>query len=202
MIDKLSRTVNKSVTNKIILANAIVFLLTSIIPGLTGFFAMYNPLSHEFKIWQPLTHMFTHAGFLHIFFNMIVLYQFGNILENEINRFFRHNSKNLYLKAYIGFGLFAALTHIILTGGTSVAMVGASGAVSGVFSLYCLLYPREKVYLYFLIPIKCINMLFLFAGIELICALFVNDCVGHWAHLGGAFAGFLFWYTKFKKIQF
>jgi len=202
MINTITKTATKSVTNKIIAINLAVFILTSIIPGLTGALALYNPFSPEFNVWQIITHMFTHSGLMHIFFNMLVLWQFGNIVENEMNRYFKYESKWLYTKTYIGFGLVAALLHIIMLGGASGAMVGASGAIAGVFAVYCLLYPQEKVYLYFLLPIKCIYMLYAYVGIELFCALFSHDNVGHWAHLGGILAGFLFWVFKFKKLQF
>jgi membrane associated rhomboid family serine protease len=43
---------------------------------------MHFPKSEAFKPIQIITHMFMHAGFMHLFFNMFALYMFGQILEN------------------------------------------------------------------------------------------------------------------------
>jgi membrane associated rhomboid family serine protease len=71
---------------------------------LTTILALYFPKSELFKPLQILTHMFMHADFWHLFFNMFALYMFGGILENVWGpkRFFIY---------YMVCGLGAALTH-------------------------------------------------------------------------------------------
>ena len=66
--------------------------------------ALYFPESPDFKFWQPITHMFMHGGFMHIFFNMFALYSFGSALEH-----FWGAKKFLFF--YISCGLGAALVN-------------------------------------------------------------------------------------------
>jgi membrane associated rhomboid family serine protease len=66
--------------------------------------SMYFPENPDFQGWQPLTHMFMHGGFMHIFFNMFALYSFGSALESI------WGSKK-FLFFYISCGLGAALLH-------------------------------------------------------------------------------------------
>jgi membrane associated rhomboid family serine protease len=66
--------------------------------------AMYFPENSSFQYWQPISHMFMHGGFMHIFFNMFALYSFGSALEHM------WGSKK-FLFFYISCGLGAALIH-------------------------------------------------------------------------------------------
>ena len=70
-------------------------------------FSMYYPENPNFRLWQPLTHMFMHAqvpNFTHILFNMFALYSFGSALEH-----FWGAKKFIFF--YISCGLGAALLH-------------------------------------------------------------------------------------------
>jgi membrane associated rhomboid family serine protease len=66
--------------------------------------SMYFPENPSFHVWQPISHMFMHGGFMHIFFNMFALYSFGSALESI------WGSKK-FLFFYISCGLGAALLH-------------------------------------------------------------------------------------------
>ncbi|MBP6181928.1 rhomboid family intramembrane serine protease [Flavobacterium sp.] len=66
--------------------------------------SMYFPENPNFHVWQPISHMFMHGGFMHIFFNMFALYSFGSALESI------WGSKK-FLFFYISCGLGAALLH-------------------------------------------------------------------------------------------
>jgi membrane associated rhomboid family serine protease len=66
--------------------------------------SMYFPENPDFQGWQPLTHMFMHGGWMHIFFNMFALYSFGSALESIWG-----GKKFLFF--YISCGLGAALLH-------------------------------------------------------------------------------------------
>jgi len=66
--------------------------------------ALYYPENNNFELWQPITHMFMHGGFMHIAFNMFALYSFGSALEH-----FWGGKKFLFF--YISCGLGAALLH-------------------------------------------------------------------------------------------
>ena len=68
-------------------------------------FSLYFPKNEHFQLWQIITHMFMHGGFMHILFNMYALWAFGTPLEQMWGR-------NKFLFFYISAGLGAALIHI------------------------------------------------------------------------------------------
>ena len=89
----------------LIIINVIMFVGTQFIGnGILFFdlFAMHFPKNDAFQLWQVITHMFMHGGFQHLFFNMLMLYFFGSMLESTIGR-------NKFLFIYISAGLGALL---------------------------------------------------------------------------------------------
>ncbi|HBC79321.1 MAG TPA: rhomboid family intramembrane serine protease [Bacteroidales bacterium] len=71
---------------------------------LTAVLGLYFPKSDQFMPLQIITHMFMHANFMHLFFNMFALYMFGGILENVWG-------PKRFLIYYLVCGLGAALVH-------------------------------------------------------------------------------------------
>src|SRR5688572_2216659 len=95
--------------------------------GMTAVLGLWPIDSPYFKPYQLFTHMFTHGGIAHIFFNMFNLWMFGRILENVWG-------PGKFLLFYFVCGIVAAVAHLAvqyITGGYTFA-VGASGAVMGV----------------------------------------------------------------------
>jgi membrane associated rhomboid family serine protease len=97
------------VVKNIILINVLMLIATWTANGvfgvdLTTILGLYYPKSEQFMPLQILTHMFMHANFWHLFFNMFALYMFGGILENVWGpkRFFIY---------YMVCGLGAAFVH-------------------------------------------------------------------------------------------
>lgn len=90
---------------QLIIINILFFVGTMIVPQALSFLALYFPLNPNFKLWQPVTHMFMHGNFLHIFFNMFALYSFGVVLEQMWGA-------KKFLFFYFSCGLGAALLHI------------------------------------------------------------------------------------------
>lgn len=73
------------IVRALILANAAVFVLSFLMmPQLLDYLAVYYPQSQSFRIWQILTHMFTHGGWMHLLFNMLTLLSFGPVLEKVL----------------------------------------------------------------------------------------------------------------------
>ena len=70
-------------------------------------FSLYYFESSNFKIWQPISHMFMHGGFGHILFNMYALWAFGSPLEERWGR-------NKFLFFYFSAGIGAALVHTLV----------------------------------------------------------------------------------------
>ena len=96
------------VTRNILLINIVMYIATVINQNfMVSTFAMFYPASPFFRIWQPITYLFMHGGFWHLFFNMFCLLMFGSALERTIG------SKK-YLIFYFVAGLGAALTHTVV----------------------------------------------------------------------------------------
>lgn len=84
------------------------------------------------------------------------------------------------------------------------ATLGASGAVFGCLAAFGYLFPNTYIYIYFFLPIKAKWFVLFYAGFELYMAVqnTAGDNVAHFAHLGGALAGFLmvyFWNKSNRK---
>jgi membrane associated rhomboid family serine protease len=206
------------VTLNIIILNALVFFATLINEDfMIGTFGLFYPTSRFFHWWQPLTHMFMHGGFWHIFFNMYTLFIFGIAVEKTIG-------SRKFLLFYLLCGLGAAALHLgvqairvsvymnQMAEGVSTAAaaygrlkmiptVGASGAVYGVLLSYAFLYPQNRMMLIFPpISLSAKWMVTIFLAIELLTGVTgTADGIAHFAHLGGALVGWLlmlYWRNK------
>jgi len=144
--------------------------------------------------WATLfTSMFLHAGWLHIGGNMLFLWIFGNNVEDVLGPL-------RYLLLYLASGVAAALCQGLSDPGSTVPMLGASGAIAGVLGAYLLIYPYAKVHVLVLIVIfvRIVTvpawiMLGLWFGVQLVSGL-VSDTggaggVAFWAHIGGFVCG-------------
>src|SRR5690606_1192387 len=70
------------VVKQLLIVNAIIFIAANFfMPILNNYFPLYFFENPNFKIWQPITHMFMHGGITHILFNMFALFSFGSVLE-------------------------------------------------------------------------------------------------------------------------
>ena len=75
------RNITETVKHLLII-NGIFFLATLTLGNqVYDWFALHYPTNSKFEYWQPLTHMFMHGDFSHIFFNMFGLWMFGTPLE-------------------------------------------------------------------------------------------------------------------------
>ncbi len=160
--------------------------------------ALYSNKHPDFQPWQFVTHMFIHGGFRHIFYNMLLLFFMGPILEQTLG-------DQKFLILYMFSGLFAGvamfLTYTFGLDYHNWAAVGASGACLGVLVGTALLYPNLEVHLYFLIPIK-LKWIAIFTVVMDVIGFvrFTNPqsvlpsdqpMVANIAHLGGAAFSFL-----------
>lgn len=202
----------------IIIINVLVMIMTMLNEDfMYETFSLFYPTSPFFHWWQPVTHMFMHGGFWHLFFNMYTLYIFGSVLE-------RVWGTRKFLVFYFVTGLGAALIH---TGvewiqmqswlgqaaeGSAAALssihalkmtptVGASGAIYGVLMGYAMLYPDSILTLVFPpISLKAKWFVLIFAAIELLTGVTgVGGGIAHFAHLGGLIFGYLlimYWKKK------
>ena len=210
----------------IIFINILVMLMTMIKEDfMYETFALFYPTSPFFHWWQPVTHMFMHGGFWHLFFNMYTLWIFGSVLE-------RVWGAKKFLLFYFVTGLGAALVHTgvewlevqywlmkvadgLYAGQSAIdaiemtPTVGASGAIYGVLMGYAMLYPDSILRLIFPpIALKAKWFVLIFASIELVTGMTgTGGGIAHFAHLGGLIFGFLliiFWkkrHTLYSRMD-
>lgn len=201
-----------SYTGWIILINVVVFLVFLVLASFYGELKVVewialqpsNILQGKF-IWTFITSMFMHAGFGHLFVNMISLMFIGGFVERLIG-------KKRYLTLYLISGLFAGILFVVLAGlfggsetgalifGSPVAFaVGASGAIFGLGGLMAVLTPRLKVLLFFVIPMPMWLAMIFLLGFLWVLSFSLGIPVGNTAHLGGLIVGLAYgFYLKSK----
>jgi membrane associated rhomboid family serine protease len=154
------------------------------------------------EVWRLFTPLLLHGGLFHLFFNMIVLYFVGSRLEE-------HYGSREFLAFYVVSGLFAHTVYLlayVFDLSPLVRAVGASGAVTAAFVLYACHYPRQQVYLYFLIPMPIWLVVIVFVGIDIAGAVSgavgrETSPIGYFAHLGGALFGVLYFWAGVRIGQ-
>lgn len=82
--------------------------------------------------------IFLHAGFAHLLGNMWSLWIFGNNVEDAFGRL-------RYVVLYLAGGVVAGLAHIAINPGSTIPVVGASGAIAAVMGAYIILFPRARI---------------------------------------------------------
>lgn len=163
------------------------FALSWVVPDAPRLFGLVPSRVVEDRwVWQVVTYLFLHGGFLHLLFNLFALWMFGMPVESQWGR-------SEFLKFYFLCGLGAALTSIALDPHSTAPVIGASGSVYGLLVAFAMLYPDAVVYLYFLIPIKAAHMAILFGLVEFFTGMSGSTPgVARFAHLGGMVTGYLY----------
>ena len=188
-----------SVSFILIMINVVVFLIQMLFPSLNQYFVLTSQ-NILFQPWRLITHMFMHASFTHLFFNMYALLLFGNLIEQKIG------SKRL-LGFYFVAGLVAAFAfigfdHLKLFLGLQNyfgSALGASGAIMGIIGLVIMLLPDLKVLFFFVIPMSMRTAGIIFALIDIIGMFNIHSSVANAAHLGGLIAGLIYGSYLLKK---
>ncbi|MGE0439716.1 MAG: rhomboid family intramembrane serine protease [Gemmatimonadales bacterium] len=173
---------------RLLLANALAFLLQSTMPAVTALGA----LSAQGLLWRPwslITYMFLHGSFGHIFWNMFGLYIFGPVLESRLGG---ANFIRLYLASGIVGGLIWLAFSALPVGGFGV-LIGASGAVFGIQLGFAYFWPRQPIYIWGVFPIEARWLVVIMT----VASLYFGTGgrggnVAHFAHLGGFLGGFLY----------
>ncbi len=195
------------VTRTLVFANIVIFLLTeSWAGGMVGLWvewALYPiAIMQGSYLWGLITHMFLHAGIMHIAGNMLFLWIFGDNLEDQMGHL-------PFLLFYLACGLLAAAAQIAVDPWSDVPMVGASGAIAGVMGGYLLLFPKARVDVLALIivfirifTIPAWVMLTVWLGLQLVMGVLATggDGVAYWAHNGGFVAGLVLAFPLFLRL--
>lgn len=185
---------------KIIIINAVVFLLLHVIAIVALFAGSAHPESVLQWVempsnlglllrrpWTVVSYMFAQYDVLHILFNMLWLYWFGVI-------FMSLSTGRRLLALYVYGGLAGAALYLLaynllpFFAGTDGMLIGASGAVIAVVTATAIMAPDYKMYLLFLGGVSLKWVAIVTIGLDLIGVTGAN-AGGHLAHLGGAIAG-------------
>ena len=146
------------------------------------------------SIFTLFTSMFMHGGFMHLAGNMLYLWIFGDNIEGALGHI-------RFIIFYLLCGVIAAFAQIFSAPESTIPMIGASGAVSGVLGAYLIFYPRARIRTFvflgiFITFLRLPAVLLLGVWIlgQIISANISNPGspgVAWFAHLGGFFAGMI-----------
>jgi membrane associated rhomboid family serine protease len=141
-------------------------------------------------LWQPFTYMWLHdvTSVFHVLFNMIMLWLFGGLFETRWGGV-------AFLKFYIlcGVGgaagslLGAAIAPELMSG----AVLGASGAILGLIAAFGLIFPKQKIHLWFILPIEGRHIIWITIVLDTLMFLTEPRGFAFAAHMGGLLMGYL-----------
>jgi len=209
-----------AVTAALIAANVAVFAVQLLLPrwGITLEGWYYLAGARPFELtrqvdlppfgyvpwWATLfTSMFVHGGWLHLAFNMLYLWIFGNNVEDAMTR-------PRFVAFYVVCGLVATTAQVLVAPDGDVPLIGASGAIAGVLGAYLVLFPRARVLtvipLVFVFPVIevpawiLLVLWFVLQSVSGIQSLGTGEAgVAFFAHLGGFVAGMVLAYVCARR---
>jgi membrane associated rhomboid family serine protease len=206
------------VVKNLLIINGLMFLARYLFEDfMIETFSLFFPTSPSFRFFQLLSHMFMHAGLMHLFFNMYALWLFGAMIENVWGG-------KKFLIYYLITGMGAACLHLLIVylkirnldpdididyyrivQINSTPMLGASGAVFGVLLAFGMMFPNTVLQL--IIPpvrLKAIWLVVIYGVLELFFGITQTTAgVAHFAHVGGMLFGFIIVsYWKYKGTLF
>lgn len=186
------------VCRNILIITIIVFLLqmfSNETSSVQNLLQLETPKVLSGQIWRLITCAFCHdTRYIgHIIFNMLLLWMFGRRLESM------YGSKEFLLfyfsGAIVASGCYMALD---LATGSPVPMIGASGAIMAIVTLYAVHFPTETIYIFFVLPVEIRWVVLMYAIYDLHPLLVqaagvpMSDNIAHAAHLGGLAFGYLY----------
>ncbi len=166
---------------RLLIANVGVFLLQQAYPELTSLLA-FSASRVLTQPWTPITYMFVHGSIWHIFFNMLVLYFFGPRVEARLG-------SGRFITLYFVSGLTGAL---LSSYNPIVPIIGASGAIFGVELAYARYWPRDKIYIYGVLPIEARWLVAIMTAMSIFGI--GGAGIAHLAHLGGFLGAAIYLY--------
>jgi membrane associated rhomboid family serine protease len=146
-----------------------------------------RPFAKEKNIWlSMLTSLFLHGSWIHLLGNMLFLWVFGNNIEERFGRVG-------FLAFFATAGVVATIAQVLVEPGSTIPIVGASGAIAGVMGAYLVLFPRARILTWW--PMFVILVVYIPAAVVLGLwflmqfAIDPNSGVAWAAHVGGFIFG-------------
>ena len=199
--DNTGRRITPVVTYVLIAINVLVFLLE--LNSGEAFIERWAFVPSRF-LADPVgdfatlfTAMFLHAGWTHLLGNMLYLWIFGDNVEDRLGH-------GLFFVFYILCGLAATFAQLAISLGSSVANVGASGAIAGVLGAYLIMFPGKRVSVLMgrgVVPMSALVVIGFWILIQIFSQISVFTAgsqgeggVAYMAHIGGFVAGVVLTY--------
>jgi membrane associated rhomboid family serine protease len=185
------------VTITLIVLNALVFLYEQSLGegAYRRFIFAYGLVPAGFDYLSVLTSMFLHGGWEHFLGNMLYLWIFGDNIEDRLGH-------GRYVAFYLLCGVAAALVQTGFNPESTIPMIGASGAISGVLGAYIILFPHSRVLtllplfiIWEIIEVPAVILLGiwflmqLLSGVGSLTQPSAGGGVAFWAHVAGFVAG-------------
>lgn len=197
-----TRYKNATIVEKLIYINITVFALTLLTTVFSNLFEspvniiiQWFSLNSEFnffitKPWTIISYGFLHADFIHILFNLIVLYYFGNLF---IQYFTQKQLLTFYLLGTFFGGLVFLLSYSYfpLFANQQVPLVGASAGISAIIVGIATYMPNYQLKLRLIGFVKLWHLAAIYIALDVL-QLAGDNAGGHFAHIGGAIFGFLY----------
>jgi|ERR1043165_6409389 membrane associated rhomboid family serine protease len=142
----------------------------------------------HYRVWTLFTYSISHVDAMHILFNMLFLWFLGGDVEVFYGR------KN-FVALYVFAAVISAVAQCGLEWGRgrgNIPSLGASGSVMGIVVAAAFIDPRKQLYIW-MVPVQLWLLAIIYVAIDLSGVMRDGDRIGHAAHLGGAFSGFLFY---------
>lgn len=198
----MNRFSHSSISNPVktlLIVNIALYILT-ILPGIGRTIIEWGSLIPvrtfaSGQVWRLFTYMFLHDpnSPFHLLFNMLALWMFSQEIEV---RWGSRRFIEFYFISGIGAGCFS-LVHLFIPAMSYVGVIGASGAVLALLTVYAWYYPHREILLFFLIPVNIRVVVIGYALISLFGTLSPHGVVSHVTHLGGILVAlaYLKWYS-------
>lgn len=208
---KYDWNVNSSAIKKLIYINVaffIVAVLCKVVYHLYGYSAaensyFTNPILEKLVLysapgslltrpWSIVSYMFMHSGFMHILFNMLILFFIGRIAEDF------YSQQDIYKQYFLG-GIAGAVLFMLAYNtfpiftrlNMSVPMIGASAAVISIVVATAAWVPNYEVFLWGVVRLKLKWLALIMVGLDIIMFTSGNEG-GRISHIGGAAFGLLY----------
>jgi membrane associated rhomboid family serine protease len=176
---------------RILIATVLMFFVQQTASAVTPLLYLV-PTEVLSRPWTLVTYMFLHGGLGHIFWNMLGLYFFGPRVESRMG-------SQRFITLYFVSGIVGALFSVVLA--PRYAVLGASGAVLGVLMAFARFWPRERLYIWGVIPLEARWLVIIYAAIDILGFNgFGRLGIANVAHLGG-FAGALLYLLFLERRQ-
>jgi membrane associated rhomboid family serine protease len=149
--------------------------------------------------FTTISYMFLHGGILHLAFNMLFLWIFGNNIEDRMTFWG-------FIIFYLLTGIISGVTFAVIEPDASYPLVGASGAISGILGAYVFMFPFAKIHaLLFIFRVKMPAVIFIVIWFVSQISGFLGSAAGTsniaWvAHISGFIAGIVLFRLFTKRV--